>query len=273
MPKAESSSDASDQEDITHMLEMGGEMDIDYFLISSPSLTSFYLEVGGKICAGFDIGWVSAVRIRLYHRTILVGEVTSPETALIPDSNNYVKTEWDDIRKLLVPIKNMVAFRNFFAEIMPRASANDEPNVKKQPTAALEVSPNGHRLTMSIDLANMPRMSTKVNSLEISHDKININMTITNPSPLSLWFEVNCNFVLKKGQDIIGELMAPFDIKPGEEVCVFVGTIRPRTSGMVTIKGEKYEDVDYSWQQYIMKLFEVEINLDEFIVKTNGNDK
>ncbi|KAK4067844.1 hypothetical protein Trihar35433_6404 [Trichoderma harzianum] len=273
MPKVESSSDASDQEDITHMLEMGGEMDIDYFLISSRCLTSFYLEVGGKICAGFDIGWVSAVRVRLYHRSILVGEVTSPETSLIPDSNNYVRTEWDDIRELLVPIKNMVAFRNFFADIMPRASANDEPNVKKQPTAALEVSSNGHQLTMSIDLANMPRMSIKINSLEVSHDKIKIVTTIINPSPVILFFEVSCHFAIKKGQDNIGRLTAPFRIEPRELECVFEGTIRPRTSGMVTLKGEIYKDVDFSWQQYILKLFEVEINLDEFIVKTNGNGK
>lgn len=241
--------------------------------ITDTSSRSFYLEVGGTICAGFDIGWVSAVRVRLYHRTILVGEVTSPETSLIPDSNNYVKTEWDDIRELIVSIKNMVAFRNFFAEIIPRASANDEPNVKKQPTAALEVSSNGHQLTMSIDLANMPRMSIKINSLEVSHDKINIVTTIINPSPVRLFFEAYCHFAIKKGQDNIGGLTAPFDIKPGEQVCAFVGTIRPRTSGMVTIKGEQYEDIDYTWQQYIMKLFEVDINLDEFIGKTNSNGK
>lgn len=237
------------------------------------SSRSLYLEVGGKICAGFDIGWVSAVRIRLYHRTILVGEITSPNTILIPDSNNYVKTEWDEDREPIMSINNMVAFRNFFAEIMPRASANDEPNVKKQPTAALEVSSNGHQLTMSIDLANMPRMSIKINSLEVSHDKIKIVTTIINPSPVRLPFEAYCHFAIKKGQDNIGGLTADFDIKPREQECVFEGTIRPRTSGMVTIKGEQYEDIDYTWQQYIMKLFEVDINLDCFIGKTNGNSK
>ncbi|KAL6801879.1 hypothetical protein J3E68DRAFT_447787 [Trichoderma sp. SZMC 28012] len=275
MSEAESSSEVSDQESII-MPEIG-EMDIDHFVIGGcGSLTRCYLEVGGTVCTGFDIGWVSTLKIRLYYYNTLVGEITSPNMPVIPDSDNYWKTEWpENADPTTMRIKSMVGFKNFFCDIMPKEDPDNERGLQKDHTATLRVSPSGHRLTISIDLARMPRMRTTIKSLKISGKQIKISMIITNPSPLTLEADPSCFFTLKKGQDTIGELSAIFEISPGETECLFQGTIRRGVSGVVTLKGSHYEsfEMDETWQQHVIKLFEVEINLDEFIVKTNGNGK
>ncbi|OPB42417.1 hypothetical protein A0O28_0035340 [Trichoderma guizhouense] len=271
MSKVESSSDASDQEDITDMLETGGELDIARFFISSQDSRSLRLDVEGTLCAGFDIGWVSTVRVRLYYRNILVGEITSPDTQMIPDSDNYVITKWRIDEEPIMRIKSMVGFKNFFCDIMPKEDANDELDVQKRATAALRVSPSGHRLTMSVNLANMPRMTTTITSLRIFGEKVRIIMNLTNPSPVTLHAEVESEFVLKKGKDTVGHLDALFEIIPGVHQCVFAGTISPKVSGMVTLKGSSYEDPDESWQQYVITLFEVNINLDEAVVSVEAD--
>ncbi|KAK0766911.1 hypothetical protein N5P37_000641 [Trichoderma harzianum] len=272
MPKAESSSDASDQEDITDMLETGGELYIARFFISSQDSRSLRLDVEGTLCAGFDIGWVSTVRVRLYYRNILVGEITSPDTQMIPDSDNYVITKWRIDEEPIMHIKSMVGFKNFFCDIMPKENANNELDVRKQATAALRVSPSGHRLTMSINLANMPRMTTTIKRIRIFGEKIKITMILTNPSPVTLHAEVDSEFVLKKGEDTVGHLAALFEIIPGENECVLAGNISPNVSGMVTLKGSSYEDSDESWQQYVITLFEININMDEAVVCVEADE-
>ncbi|UKZ80534.1 hypothetical protein TrVFT333_008295 [Trichoderma virens FT-333] len=260
MSEAGSSCDASDRESIA-LSETGGEMDINHFLISTRGYRGLYLEVGGTVCPGFEIGWVNSLRIRLYHRNILVGEMTCQDQPMMPDSNNYVITEWDESDEPEMRIKSMVGLKNFFGDVLPNSSANNKRDAQKQPTAALRVSSSGHWLAMSIDLANMPRMSATVDEFTTFGDKIEITMTITNPSPLTLRFDGSSEFVLKKGKDIIGELWASFQILPGEKECVFKGIFKPEVSGMVTLEGSNFEDMDRTWQQYVIKLFKVEIDL------------
>ncbi|KAJ4859074.1 hypothetical protein T069G_07341 [Trichoderma breve] len=267
MPERQNLGSVPDQEsDATS--ETGGEMDIDYLWLSSRSLSRLYFEVGGTICPGFEIGWVNSIKVCLYYRHRLIGSMYLRDTPLIPNAKKYVKIEWDDDQEHEMDIRDMVGFKSLFDDIMPKKGADYSYDDKKRMTAALSVSPNGHVLTMSIDLGNMPRMRPEVKSVKLSGRYIEINMEIVSSSPLTQPFEGASEFVIKKGEDTVGKLTGSFSIKPGTKEVSFNGTIRRGVSGMVTLQGDHFEHcLDHkTWQSYIIKLFEVEIDMDKAII-------
>ncbi|KAH0525319.1 hypothetical protein TsFJ059_007704 [Trichoderma semiorbis] len=195
------------------------------------------------------------------------------DTSLIPNAKKYVKIEWDDDQNHEIDIRDMVAFKSLFDDIMPKKGADYSYDDKKRTTAALSVSPDGHVLTMSIDLGNMPRMKPEVKSVKISGRHIEINMEIVSLSPLKQPFEFGSKFVLKKGEDIVGKLRGLFSIVPGTQEVSFDGTIRRGVSGMVTLQGDHYKHYEHkSWQSYIIKLFEVEIDMDKAIINYEDDE-
>jgi hypothetical protein len=121
---------------------------------------------------------------------------------------------------------------------------------------------------MSIDLSRMAKMIPTVTSVKIVDTKISITVEITNLSSLKLLFEEG-TFTLNKGQRIIGMLNGFLDIVPGKFAVEFDGEMQKGVSGIATLKGHFYEDMDMSWQEDAIKLFEVEVNLDG--VDTDGH--
>ncbi|KAL7781992.1 hypothetical protein V8C43DRAFT_297084 [Trichoderma afarasin] len=272
MPERQNLGSVPDQESDAAS-EAGGEMDIDYLWLSSRSLSRLYFEVGGTVCPGFEIGWVNSINVCLYYRDRLVGSMVIADTPLMPNAKKYVKIEWDDDQKHEMYIRDMVAFKSLFDDIMPKKGADYSYDDKKRTTAALSVSPDGHVLTMSIDLGNMPRMRTEVKSVKFSGRHIEINMEIVSLSPLKQPFEFASKFVLKKGDDIVGKLRGLFSIEPGTQEVSFDGTIRRGVSGMVTLQGDHFEHYDHkTWQSYIIKLFEVEIDMDKAIINYEDDE-
>ncbi|QYT01369.1 hypothetical protein H0G86_008412 [Trichoderma simmonsii] len=221
--------------------ETGGEMDIDYLWLSSRSLSRLYFEVGGTVCPGFEIGWVNSIKVCLYYRHRLIGSMFLRDSSLIPNAKKYVKIEWDDDQNHEIDIRDMVAFKSLFDDIVPKKGADYSYDDKKRTTAALSVSPNGHVLTMSIDLGNMPRMKPEVKSVKFSGGRIEIRMEIVSLGPLRQPFEGWSKFVLKKGEDIVGKLTGSFSIEPGTQEFSFDGTIRRGVAGMVTLQGDHFE--------------------------------
>ncbi|PNP50847.1 hypothetical protein THARTR1_08468 [Trichoderma harzianum] len=189
------------------------------------------------------------------------------DTPLIPNAKKYVKIEWDDHQEHEIDIRDMVGFKSLFDDIMPKKGADYSFDDKKRTTAALSVSPSGHQLTMAIDLGNMPRMRPEVKSVKLSGRRIEINMEIMSLSPLKQPFEFDSKFILKKGEDIVGKLRGSFSIEPGTQELSFSGTIRHGVSGMATLQGDYFKHYDHkSWQSYIIKLFEVEIDMNKAII-------
>lgn len=190
------------------------------------------------------------------------------DTSLIPNAKKYVRIEWDDDQEHEIDIRDMVGFKSLFDDIVPKKGADYSYDDKKRTTAALSVSPNGHVLTMSIDLGNMPRMKPEVKSVKFSGGRIEIRMELVSLGPLRQPFEGWSKFVLKKGEDIVGKLTGSFSIEPGTQEVSFDGTIRRGVSGMVTLQGDHFEHcLDHkTWQSYIIKLFEVEIDIDKAIL-------
>lgn len=192
----------------------------------------------------------------------MIGETTIKDIPIIPDYDNCVTIEWDDLHENLVEIQNMVGFRSFFDDLMPKKGADLGLDDKKTITAALSVTPTGHQLTMSIDLANVSKIKCSLKGLNISGNEIAIILQLTNTSPFQLSFGRTCDFVLRKDQETVGNLSGDFQIDSGEYICTLNGTIENGVSGMVTLRGSKFNDYDDSWQQYVIRLFETEINVD-----------
>ena len=231
-------------------------------------------EIGGTVCPGFKIGWVSSVVIRLFYGHTLFGETTIPDLPVVPDrGNNHLcltgHDKGDDCFRedgthvMEMEIQNMVAFKSLFDDIMPRKDADQAMDYTKRTTASLSVSPNGHQLTMSIDVARMPRMKCSVKSLKISGEGINIAIMITNPSPVRLGHFRRCTFVLLKGQEAVGRLAAHYSIRGGKRVYRFVGKIDDGVSGLVVLKGDVHDEGDGTWKRHVPGIFEVEIDLDK----------
>ncbi|KAL5084359.1 hypothetical protein Trisim1_012068 [Trichoderma cf. simile WF8] len=271
MSEAESFIDASDQENaVVH--GMKGEMDIYHIRIFNPSMTSFHLAIAGYLSHGFEIGWVSSVTTRLYHSFTLIGEITCPHKPIIPDSDDWVEIYWGKPRESEMHIKNMMAFKHFFEGFMPKVGASYGPNDERLPAAALGVSASGHQLIMSIDLGRVPRLIPVVESLTLSGDEFKIVMDIQNRSPFTLNFNGDCHFVLEKNGNKIGDLEGKLHIAIEGAEQVFRGRLHGKASGIATLKGDTFLSsgkVD-SWLEYAFKLFEVEIDLDEIVVKTNN---
>ncbi|KAL7944423.1 hypothetical protein V8C42DRAFT_326738 [Trichoderma barbatum] len=268
MSEAENPGDASDQQSIA-IADTEGEMNVGHFRMEPTGVTSFDFEIGGTVCPGFEIGWVSSIKIRFYHGNILIGETFCPDLLIVPDNNNYWEILLDDDYNTQIHIKNMVGFKYFFDEVMPKAGANYDIDCRKSATAALSVSANGHRLTMSIDLATMPRLRPTVESMILSGNELKISITIENSGPLTLLFDGMCSFILKQGQKLIGELdIENWRIGPGKKDLVLRGDILEGVSGMAVLKGDNFfeHSAGWSWQRYAFKSFEVDINLDEMVV-------
>ncbi|KAL7912799.1 hypothetical protein GGI35DRAFT_476630 [Trichoderma velutinum] len=267
MSEAISSVDASEQESVL-VYGMKGEMSITNLTISSRSMTSLDLSVAGTICPGFEIGWVSQVTMRLYHSYILVGETTFPHKAIIPNSDDVVEINWEEIKESEMHIKNMMGWKYFFEGFMPKVGASHEPNKEESPTAGLGVSPSGHQLIISIDLAKMMRMTVVVKRLILSGDVLKIVININNQSPLMLDFDGDCNFVLEQEGEDIGYMKGKLEIADNRATFVFRGRYNGRASGMATLKGDRFYSSDKkdSWLQYALRLFEVEIDLDEIVI-------
>ncbi|KAL6871159.1 hypothetical protein J3F83DRAFT_772872 [Trichoderma novae-zelandiae] len=246
-------------------------MDIDMLEFSSRTLRSFICEVGGTVCPGFEIGWVSSVVLRLFYGHTLLGEATIPDLAIIPDRGiNYVSITTLHLEQnglafdaMEIEIQNMTAFKSLFDDIMPRTGPDHGIHNTKRTTADLSVSQNGHQLTMAIDLANMPRMRCSVISINVTGKKINMAVLITNLSPIRLGCSGWCAFVLLKGQKVIGWLGSRYSIKGGEQVYTFVGTIEEGVSGMAILKGDVHDKCDKTWKRHVLGLFEVQVDLDK----------
>ncbi|KAL6891533.1 hypothetical protein HDV57DRAFT_513913 [Trichoderma longibrachiatum] len=143
-----------------------------------------------------------------------------------------------------------------------RMGSNHTLDDRKRVTADLSVSPTGHDLKMSIDLANMPRMRAVVQSVMIFEGEIQVSVDITNLSPLRVIFDGICYFKLLKDQRVIGHLMGGFDIDRGITEYEFKGTVNDGASGMAVLKGDRFSASHHStWQEYLIQLFEVEVNL------------
>ncbi|KAL7923002.1 hypothetical protein ACQKWADRAFT_312529 [Trichoderma austrokoningii] len=117
---------------------------------------------------------------------------------------------------------------------------------------------------MSIDLSHLPRMKATATKLTFDGSVMNITIKITNESPLNIIFE-HCLLKLKQNQHTIGGFYGKLQITHGECEVEFCGNIQDWVSGMETLKGDEYTSCfgfHESWKQYAIKLFEVEVNLD-----------
>ncbi|KAM0258259.1 hypothetical protein ACHAQJ_003901 [Trichoderma viride] len=242
---------------------MKGSMDVDYIYISSRSLTSFFFKVGGKLRPEFEIGWVTSITICLKYGDTTIGNVTVPNVPTMVNGQNELITDWDESKEPELEIESMRAFKSFLQDVMPKNDASGELDNQKCTTADLSVTPNGHELTMSIDLSHIARMRTTVKSIKIADTKIRITVEVTNLSPLELLFDDENLYTLKKGQQTIGKLWGELAIVPGKFQLDFHGEIQSGVTGLATLQGDFYEDLEESWQCYAIKLFEVEVNLDE----------
>lgn len=192
-------------------------------------------------------------------------------------SDDYdIKTRWDEGWEpgRRMNISNMRQFRSFLQGIMPKKGVNGQLDNQIRNTADLSVDQDGHTLLMSIDLSYMARMTATVVSLIIDGSDINITVEIRNMSSLELFFNESA-FVLKKGQQIIGKLEGDLNIVPGTFEVQFDGQISCGVSGMATLKGDLcdvYQGGEPSWRQHAIKLFEVEVNLDNVDVDVDVND-
>ncbi|KAK4070100.1 uncharacterized protein Triagg1_6521 [Trichoderma aggressivum f. europaeum] len=270
MSEAKGFIDASDQANaIVHGPQ--GEMDIYHLWLFSPSMTSFHLGLSGYLCDGFDIGWVSSVTVRLYHGFIHMGEITCPHKPIIPEPDNFIEIFWGQSKESEMHIKNMMAFKRFFEGFMPKVGASHEPDIEGLPTADLEVSASGHQLMMSVDLGRMPRLKPVVESLTLSGDEFEIVMNIENQSPFGLDFNGNFHCVLEKDEKEIGYLNGELAIGIDGGKHVFRGRLHDEASGTAILKGDSFlsSDKKDSWLQYALRLFKVEINMDEIVVKTS----
>ncbi|PTB67518.1 hypothetical protein BBK36DRAFT_1115701 [Trichoderma citrinoviride] len=264
-----SSNNAWDDEAVSGC-DTEGEMDIDMLQFSSRGLRSFVVQVCGECCHGFEIGWVNSVRVVLYYDHIEIGKMSLRNTTVIPDGDDRVSIPEDHDYEHRVSIKHMGAFRAMFDDVLPKKSVAHQVEDTKPTTAALFVSPDGFGLKMRVNVARMPRMKCAVKMIRFSGNEISIVMNITNSSPLKLPFENDevgdCQFVLKKGNRTVGDLLADFTIEPGESEFLFHGSIHDGVSGVVTLKGVKYKgeyDEESNWQHYVIRSFETEIDLGE----------
>lgn len=220
----------------------------------------------------FEIGWVSVIKIIFGYDGHSIGTTTVRDMPMVLDDKNYLTTKWSEEQEPEMQIKSMRAFQAFLRGVMPKKNADTPLNIQNTTVAHLSVSPSGHTLKIYLDLSCMTRMRATVTSLEIHGDEISITMKIANLSSLELLFDQEGTFLLKKGQQTVGELNGCLDIVPGEFEVDLEGHIKSGVSGVVTLKGDHYEDMDRSWQEYAIKLFEVEVNLDEIDVVGNTVD-
>lgn len=187
---------------------------------------------------------------------------------MILDGGNNFKTDWFETKNPEMMINNMRSFSRFFQDVMPQKDENDQFDHQMPITADLNVSKNGHALTMSIDLSYLARMKTSVTMLIIDDSSISITIEITNWSPLEIFFD-NCTLILSQNQRTIGKLSGYLDIMPGSSFeAKFHGKIQHSVSGMAILKGDGYNSCEFgeTWKQYAIKLFEAEVNLDGDVV-------
>lgn len=222
---------------------------------------------------GFEIGWISAINICFEYDGHSIGKITVPDIPMVLDDEHRLKTDWGEEQDPEIQIQSMRAFQAFLRGVMPNKNADTSLNSQNSTVAHLSVSPSGHTLNIYLDFSCMMSMRANVTSLGIQGDEISITMKITNFSSLELLFDNDATFLLKKGQQTVGESSGVLDIVPGEFVIEMEGYIESGISGMVTLKGDHYEDIDRSWQEYAIKLFEVEVNLDDVANTINVADQ
>ncbi|EHK49026.1 uncharacterized protein TrAtP1_000390 [Trichoderma atroviride] len=248
--------------------KMEGSMSVDRLFIVSRSLTAFCVEIEGKVDPGFEIGWVTAVKVCLKYGHTLIGKIVVPDMPMMLDDERNMKINWGEGSEPEMEIKSTRAFKAFLQDVMPKKDVDTQMDSQYTASADLSVSRNGHTLTISMDPSYMMRMRAAVTNLRIHGQEISITMKITNLSSLELQFEYG-TFILKKGQQTVGEVAGGLDLVPGEFEVNLGGQIQSGISGVVTLKGEHFEDCEESWQQYAIKLFEVEVNLDELDLDAN----
>jgi hypothetical protein len=176
-----------------------------------------------------------------------------------------LSTEWNEEQAPEMQIKSMRAFQAFLRGVMPKKNVDTQSNRQKDTIAHLSISPNGHTLTIHLDMSCMARMRATVTDLRINGQNISITMKIVNLSSLELLFDFG-KFILKKGQQTVGEVSGDLDIIPGEFEVNLQGKIQSGISGVVTIKGDYFHDHEDSWMQYAIRLFEAEVDLDKLDV-------
>ncbi|KAL7937492.1 hypothetical protein V8C35DRAFT_181895 [Trichoderma chlorosporum] len=244
-------------------------MDLDSFDMYKFTTTGFRTELRGTVRPGFEIGWVTALKICLYFGSTLVAEGLRPNTLVIPDSDNRVSSDDVDEMEVEMRLLSMSGLKSFFEIYMPKVGANHQPIKQKQVTAALKVSPDGQQLTMSIDMANIRRLRPVLKSIKLSGKKLTIHFITENSVPFNMVFSGDCEFVLEQGQRHMAYFdMCEFFLDHDTGNHVIEGRIETRPSGMATLKGFNYKNVNSAiWLCYALRLFEMEVNLDEIVVE------
>ncbi|KAL7795232.1 hypothetical protein V8C37DRAFT_47959 [Trichoderma ceciliae] len=188
-----------------------------------------------------------------------------PNTRLIPDDDDCVRIEWHDNTEF--KIKNMKAFKSFNQDIMPTMNVNIHQNNGESAAVALSITTDGHELMMSMNLRRMERLRATVKPTNLTGESMNLVVMISNPGPVkpSLGWS---HFNLKQGGKIIGELQGDFVVAPGENQLVLHGDIdknrEDKLSGMAILKGKRGDDEE-TWEDDAVRLFELEVNLDEMV--------
>ncbi|KAH0494345.1 hypothetical protein TgHK011_000967 [Trichoderma gracile] len=264
--------DASVEESIVGC-EPQGELDIWNLIIAGRGMRTFVFQLEGQCCPGFEIGWVNTVTTRFFYGHLEIGELTLKNTPVVPDSENCVMIPEDEECEEKVKIKSMVGFKSLFDRLMPKSGAAhwlDDDDDETKTTAAMSVSADGHHLFLSIDLAKTPRITCQVRSVTISGKLINIKLENTSSSPIDIILPEHCEFVLRQDGRTVGQLRGTFHIHSGVEYWTLSGDLEDGVSGMVLLKGVrcKEESIDVTWQQYVIRSFEAEINVDKATTMT-----
>ncbi|KAL6826901.1 hypothetical protein J3E69DRAFT_380233 [Trichoderma sp. SZMC 28015] len=241
------------------------DVEIDSLWFACPTLRTSDLNVAIKIGQGVDIGWISSVTVTLFYGRSLIGEMTL-------ENEIFNISKYEDILYLEMgefEIEDMIAFKNFVRDIMPKPIQKGQPDEGK-PTAKLELIEKGHKLTMTIDLRGIGCFETTAPLARVTGTSIEITFTVFNTAAVAFFFE-EVKFSLRKDQNILALVSGEFNIDANGERgnrCVLKGRIfaRSQLHGKATLTASELEDHNNSWFVHAIRELEIEVDLDQVIV-------
>lgn len=62
---------------------------------------------------GFEIGWVTTMKVCLKYGDTLIGKITMPDTPMILDDENNMETSWDEYNEPEMEIKKHASIQVF----------------------------------------------------------------------------------------------------------------------------------------------------------------
>ncbi|KAL7821423.1 hypothetical protein V8C44DRAFT_362913 [Trichoderma aethiopicum] len=236
------------------------EFEIDTLRFSSPTMRASNLEVFAIIDPEVDVGWASRVTVSLFHRQRLIGERTLRNTYIIPDEKDRAEITIESFK-----IRNMIPFKTFFQNLMPRSDLIQETAADVAVTAALDHHENGHELSIAIDLSDMSRISIGCLELDRGVDRIRLSFFLASSSPIDIDFG-SCQFMLKKGKEILAFLDGRFAIRPGGLPIFMEGIVDGDVDGawfdgMGSLTGFKTHEHNNSFLAHAIRLFEIQVKL------------